>query len=73
MEPTFQTLVTTDKNLIHQQNFKKRGISAIILPTNQIPLVRNLMAKIEETLLSIGCGEVVEIPMPSQDPPLNDA
>jgi hypothetical protein len=69
MAPTFQTLITTDKNLIHQQNFNKRGISAIILPTNQIPLVRNMVSKIEETLISIGRGEVVEISIPSSKAP----
>lgn len=65
MAPAFDTLITTDKNIVHQQNFKKRGISAIILPTNQIPLVRKLLPKIEETLSSIGRGEVIEISMPS--------
>lgn len=65
MAPAFQTLITTDKNITHQQNLKKRGISAVILPTNQIPLVRDLLPKIEETLSSIGRGEIIEIPMPS--------
>lgn len=69
MAPDFQILITTDKNLNYQQNLSKRGISAIILPTNQIPAVRNLLPKIEGVLLSIGRGELVEIPMPSVNQP----
>jgi len=69
MAPGFQVLITTDKNLMYQQNLDKRGISAIILPTNQIPVVRTLLPKIEEALLAIGHGEVVEIPMPSASSP----
>ena len=40
----FQIIITTDKNLPFQQNLKKRQISAIILPTNEIPAVINLTA-----------------------------
>lgn len=65
MAPDFQSLITTDKNLNYRQNLSKRGISAIILPSNQIPVVSNLLPEIERVLLSIGRGEVVEIPMPS--------
>ncbi len=69
MAPGFQVLITTDKNLRYQQSLDKRGISAIILPTNQIPVVKTLLSKIEETLVTIGYGEVVEIPMPSENSP----
>ena len=61
MAPQFQTLITTDKNIPHQQNFEKRGISAIILPTNEIPLVIELLNRIEELLSVIRPGEVIAI------------
>ena len=50
MDGRFEVLVTTDKNLPHQQNLAKRNLSAVILPTNQIPLVILLLPKIEEAL-----------------------
>jgi hypothetical protein len=64
MKGRFGVLVTTDKNLRHQQNLGKRQISAVILPTNQIPLVIRLLPRIEEVLTTIKPGGVVEIPMP---------
>ena len=61
MAQDFHVLITTDKNIPYQQNLKQRAISAVILPTNQIPLVIELLPKIEETLGAILSGEVVEI------------
>ena len=60
---TFQILITTDKNIAYQQNLKKRGISVILLPTNRIPLVIELLPKIEQAISTIGVGESVEIPI----------
>ena len=65
MAATFQIFITTDKNIAHQQNLKKRGISVILLPTNRIPLVIELLPKIEEAILTIGIGEFREIPIAS--------
>lgn len=64
MAERFGILVTTDKNLRHQQNLAKRQISAVILPTNQIPLVIQLLPQIEEALRTIESGSFIEIMMP---------
>jgi len=56
MSDDFQIIITTDKNLPHQQNLEKRQISAIILPANDIPSVIQLLAQIEEAINTIGPG-----------------
>lgn len=65
MTGKFGILVTTDKNLRYQQNLEKRQISAVILPTNQIPLVVRLLPQIEEKLTTIEPGAFIELAMPS--------
>ncbi len=65
MAATFQIFITTDKNIPHQQNLKKRGISLILLPTNRIPLLIELLPKIEEAISTIGIGEFKEIEIAS--------
>lgn len=64
MSPEFQVLVTTDKNISHQQNFAKHGISLIVLPSNKIPDVVALLNVIEEKISGVKAGEVVEIELP---------
>lgn len=64
MRDGFQVIVTTDKNLPLQQNFKKRQISAVILPTNEIPVVVLLLSDIEQSATTISPGESKELRMP---------
>jgi len=59
----FQIILTTDKNLPSQQNLKRRQISAIILPTNEIPAVICLLPEIAQTAASIAPGESKELRM----------
>ena len=61
MAEEFAVLITTDKNISHQQNLKRRSISIIILPNNRIPVVVDLLPKIEEAIATIKAGEVKEI------------
>lgn len=65
MEGRFATLVTTDKNLRHQQNLKARDLSVVVLPTNSIPVVLKLLPQIEQALADITPGAFAEIAMPS--------
>ena len=60
----FRIIITTDKNLPSQQNLKKRQISAIILPTNEIPAVIELLPQIEEAIDTISPGEFKELAVP---------
>ena len=64
MAGDFGIIITTDKSLPFQQNLKKRQISAIILPTNEVPAVIELLGKIEETIDTISPGEFKQLEMP---------
>lgn len=61
MAEEFQTIVTTDKNLAFQQNLAKRRIAAVILPSNRIRIVIELMPKIESALITITPGQFLEL------------
>jgi len=55
-EHEFQIIITTDKNLPHQQNLAKRQISAI-LPANDIPTVVELLPEIADAIDTILAGD----------------
>jgi hypothetical protein len=61
MAEEFQTIVTTDKNLPFQQNLAKRRMAAVILPSNRIRIIIELMPKIESALITITPGQFVEL------------
>ena len=61
MAEEFQTIVTTDKNLPFQQNLARRRIAAVILPSNRIRIVIELIPKIESALITITPGQFVEL------------
>lgn len=63
MAGEFQIIVTTDKKLPAQQNLSKRKLSAVILPTDQIPVIIELLSQIEEAIAEIAPGQFIEIPM----------
>ena len=57
----FQVLITADKSLPFQQNLKRRQISAIILPANDVPTVVEFLPEIEQALAKIAPGESIEL------------
>lgn len=65
MAGRFDVLITADKNLSYQQNLVRRQLSAVVLPTNEIPTVIELLSEIRIALETIAVGEFREIPMPS--------
>ena len=65
MDGRFNVLITADKNLPQQQNLARRQVSAVILPSNQIPIVIRLLSEIAIALDTIAVGEARELPMPS--------
>ncbi len=62
MTGQFQILITTDKSLPAQQNLKKRQISIVILPTNDVPSVIGLLPQIEQAIAAISPGEFKQLP-----------
>lgn len=63
-EELFNVLVTSDQNLKYQQNLSNRRLAVIQLPTNKVPVVVQLVPEIEESILTIKPGELIEIKLP---------
>ena len=64
MAGQFQVLITADKNLPFQQNLKKRQLSTIIIPANDIPTIIQLLPQIEQALVTIAPGESIKLHWP---------
>ncbi len=60
----FDVLISTDQNLPDQQNLAGKSIMVIILPSNKVTIVAQLIHAIEQTLKTIYPGKFVEIPLP---------
>lgn len=67
-ESQFDVLVTTDQNLQYQQNLAAGRLAVIVLPSNQVPIVKALLPAIEQALKSISASTVVQIPLPTDAP-----
>ena len=61
MGQQFSILITTDKNLPFQQNLKKRQLAVIILPTNDVPSVIELLTRIEDAVQIVSSGEFIQL------------
>jgi hypothetical protein len=57
----FDVFITSDKNLKHQQNLSALELSVILLPSNQVPIVKALLPQIDDALTNIGLHDFVEI------------
>ena len=61
MAGRFEIIITTDKNLPFQQNLTRRGLAAIILPSNRIRILKGIMTEIASAIDTIHPGEAVEL------------
>ncbi len=61
MAGRFEIIITTDKNLPFQQNLSRRGLAAIILPSNRIRILKRIMTEIAAAIDTIHPGEAVEL------------
>jgi hypothetical protein len=59
----FETLLTVDQNIRHQQNLQNAGVAVIVLvaPTNRLADLRPLVPSALTAVKSIKPGDVVEI------------
>jgi hypothetical protein len=57
----FDVLVTCDKNIPYQQNFKERKLAVVILPTNHWPILRPVAARIATSVDFVQRGQVVRL------------
>ena len=60
----FEVLVTTDKNLKHQQNLTHRNIAIVVLETTSWPRIQKAAAKVAEVVESSHPGAYIEISIP---------
>ncbi|MFQ5631640.1 MAG: DUF5615 family PIN-like protein [bacterium] len=63
-EGQFDVLVSTDQSLPYQKNLKSKRLMVIILPSNQVPVVSQLIPALEQALQTMQPGTFVEIPLP---------
>jgi len=63
-EAHFDVLVTADQNLRYQQNLSDRTLAILVLPSNQVPVVVQLLPQIEASLATIQASTLQEIPFP---------
>ena len=52
----FEVLITSDKNLRHQQNLSPRRIAIVELPTNRLRLLANYAPQVNALLPNIQSG-----------------
>jgi hypothetical protein len=62
-EEHFDVFVTADQNLRYQQNLSGRTLAFLVLPTNQVPLVTQLVPAVEALLTTIQPGTIVDVPL----------
>ncbi len=60
----FNVLVTTDRNLGHQQNLSQRCIAILALSTTSWPRIQRTTAVILEALSGLQAGAYVEVEVP---------
>ena len=58
---SFDLLLTTDQNLLHQQDLSGRRLAILVLPTTRWPQIQKHIAEIADALASIQSGEFQEV------------
>lgn len=60
-EAGFDVLVTTDRNLHHQQNLAGRKIAILVLPTTSWPRLQKITPQIAAAVDTINPGQYLEL------------
>jgi hypothetical protein len=60
-EIAFDVLITTDRNLRHQQSVMGRGLAILILPTTSWPRIQRNSDAIVRAVASIARGQYLEL------------
>jgi hypothetical protein len=61
VEADFDVFITSDKNLSYQQNLENRTIAILLLPSNQVPIIENMLPQIDEALENILPKDFIEL------------
>ena len=62
-EAEFDVLVTTDRNLRHQQNLAGQRIAILVLPTTSWPRLQKITPEIAAAINTLKPGQYVELPL----------
>ena len=62
-EAAFDLLITTDRNLRHQQNLAERRIAILVLPTTSWPRLQKITPGIAAAIDAMKPGQYVEVPL----------
>ena len=62
-EAEFDVLVTTDRNLRHQQNLAERRIAILVLPTTSWPRLQRIAREIAAAVDALKPGQYLEVPL----------
>ena len=62
----FEVIVTTDKNIRHQQNLTERKIALVVLGKGRWRLMRPLLAQIVEAVNAATPGSYTEVDIPGE-------
>jgi predicted nuclease of predicted toxin-antitoxin system len=63
----FEVIVTTDKNIKHQQNLKDRKIALVVLEHSQWPMVRLVAETIVTAVGAAEPGSYLEVAVPFKE------
>ena len=62
-EEHFIIFITADRNLQCQQNLSGLSLAILVLPSNQVPTVNQLLPAVETLLATIQPGTIVDVPL----------
>ena len=62
-EDHFEILISTDQNLPYQQNLSGKKLAVLILPSNKVPVVTQLIPALENAMAAVQPGEFLQIPL----------
>jgi hypothetical protein len=60
----FEVLVTTDKNVVYQQNLTRRQIAFVVLGNAQWPVLKRYMERVVSAIVAATPGRYVEVDIP---------
>jgi hypothetical protein len=58
----FDVFITADQNLRYQQQLTGRKLAILVLPSNQVPAVAQLVTVVESLLMTVQSGAVIDVP-----------
>lgn len=57
----FDIFITSDKNLRYQQDLRNNNLAIVLLPSNQVPIIEDLLPQIDDVLRDIEPGVYIEM------------